>query len=148
MMLFGEKYGDEVRGCRDRRVLARALRGTHVRSTAEVGPFVILSEQSVGLGARRIEAVTSGEAWTILEGRSRELDAVRADLERARRESKRPKEPYAGLDVVWQERTPGLRRGGQGARGGALRDLSDRLRQQEDARRSYWPRRMTGRSRS
>src|ERR671934_670527 len=63
--------------------------GTHVRWTAEIGPFVILSEGSVGGGARRIEAVTAGEAWSYLRERAHEADALRAELERVRKEKPR-----------------------------------------------------------
>jgi alanyl-tRNA synthetase len=134
MMLFGEKYGDEVRVVEIGGYSKELCGGTHVRSTAEIGPFVILSERAVGSGARRIEAVTSGEAWSVLEGRSRELEAVRAELERARREAKAPKQADSGPDIVWQDRQGAVFVAEvKGARGGALRDLSDQLRQREEA---------------
>jgi alanyl-tRNA synthetase len=134
MMLFGEKYGDEVRVVEIDEYSKELCGGTHVRSTAEIGPFVILGERAVGSGARRIEAVTAGEAWSVLEGRSRELDAVRAELEQARREARAPKQEARGPDIVWQDRQGRVFVAEvTGARGGALRDFSDQLRQREDA---------------
>jgi alanyl-tRNA synthetase len=134
MMLFGEKYGDEVRVVEIGEYSKELCGGTHVRSTAEIGPFVILAEQSVGSGARRIEAATSGEAWAILQGRSRQLEQVEAELEQLRRDAKKPRAAETGPEVVWQDRQGSVFVAEvRGARGGALRDLSDQLRQKESA---------------
>jgi alanyl-tRNA synthetase len=133
MMLFGEKYGDQVRVVEIPGFSRELCGGTHVRSTAEIGPFVILSEGSVGAGARRIEAITSGEAHAYLHATVREADELRIELERLRKESKKPKTAAsADFEIVESDGGVVLAEA-RSLKGGPLRDLSDRLRQQEKA---------------
>ena len=81
--LFEEKYGEEVRMLKigEPAISKELCGGTHVRSTGEIGIFLITSESSIGTGLHRIEAVTGRKAESLIESRLTALQNLAKEVE-------------------------------------------------------------------
>ncbi len=80
MMLFGEKYGDLVRVVEVDGFSRELCGGTHVRGSAEVGAFKVLSNRKHGADLYRIEVITGREALYYLIGATEKAEEVSESL--------------------------------------------------------------------
>ena len=126
LAFFGDRYGSEVRVIEVPAFSIELCGGTHLGATGEAGLFVIVSEESVSAGVRRIEALTGRAALEhLLRGRrllrevsraarsgpaeaAERVARLQSDLKRAEREARRLQD-----DLARQRLSPG----GSGAAG-------------------------------
>jgi len=114
LAIFGEKYDDEVRVLKMGNFSTELCGGTHVSNTNEISIIKIISESSLSSGIRRIEAITSVEAFNYLDECAEvvknlqeklnissniinRIETLQSDLKQARKETRELKDQIQTL---------------------------------------------------
>jgi alanyl-tRNA synthetase len=80
LAFFGDKYGDDVRVVKTGDYSTEFCGGTHVRTTGQVGPLILITEGSVAANTRRVEAVTGLTAYDHLLDLRRQIEDAESQL--------------------------------------------------------------------
>jgi alanyl-tRNA synthetase len=125
MALFGEKYGDVVRVVDIPALSTELCGGTHVRNTAEIGLFSIVSESGVAAGVRRIEAITGTQSYHAEREREQLLRSVSEAVKGTPATVLRRVHALVDDHRTLEKRVAELMRGGVGGASGPVQELLD-----------------------
>ncbi len=114
LAFFGDKYGEHVRVVQAGDYSTEFCGGTHVPSTGQIGPLILISEGSVAANTRRVEALTGTAAYQHLSEMRRDLEATAGAL------NAQPSRIVEAAEAVTQR----------------LRDQEERIAQFEDQARA------------
>jgi alanyl-tRNA synthetase len=125
MALFGEKYSDVVRVVDIPSLSTELCGGTHVRNTAAIGLFSIVSESGIAAGVRRIEAITGTRAYEAAREREQLLDTLSEAVKATPATVLRRVQALVEERKLLEKRVTELMRGGSGGSSGPVKDLLD-----------------------
>lgn len=99
LMFFGDKYGDSVNVVQFGDYTMEFCGGTHVKNSAQIGLFKIISESSIASGVRRIEAVTGSGIEKFIEMQEAKIKAHEAKINEVIEEKKKLEKELAELQL-------------------------------------------------